>query len=168
MLDHHHARFWQIQHLSTLQTAGENLLQVFLAVRALIQWVDHHFIGSPGEQQRLSWMPLLSACFLPALLAQTLGLSHKTVRGWWQVASAAVFRQLRLQGLHSLGEGCDLLLHLFDQRIPLHQLLTQPGDLLFLLPFSFFWAHADTLHIFSLSDKSVGDLSSYLFSEVAY
>src|SRR5262249_172336 len=106
--------------------------------------------------------------FLPALLAQTLGLSHKTVRGWRQVAIAAVFRKPRLQGLHSLGEGSDLLLHLLDQGIPLCQLLTQRGDLLFLLQFSFFWAHVATLHIFRLSGKSVGNLSSYgIYSSTA-
>lgn len=113
-----------------------------------------HLIGDLTPQQRLAWMALLPTWLLPALLAQALGLPHEAVRRGRQVTVVAVFRQPLFQQLNTL-------LQLLDQFIPLRQLLTQDGILLFHLTKSFFWSHTATLHIFRLLGKPIGDLSSY-------
>src|SRR5947199_3063484 len=111
-----------------------------------------HLIGARMPLQRRAWVTLLSARFLPALLAQTLGLSHEAVRGRRQVTVVTVFGQPLFQRLHSL-------LQVSDQFISLGQSLMQFLILLSKLKQFFLWRHALTLHSVELFGKSLGNLS---------
>jgi hypothetical protein len=112
-------------------------------------------IGVGPPQQGRACVALLAASFLPALLAQALGLSHKAIGGRRQVTGVTIFGQLLFQRLHPL-------LQLSDQGITLGQSLLQFFILLSQLKQFFFCRHAFTLHSVELFGKSLGHLSSYL------
>ena len=154
MLDNQQSRAGDIHDLPTLDGSGWDRLQVLLTVLTPRERMHHDLIGRQGEAQAVAWMVLLPSWFLPALLAQTLGLPHKPIRGRWQVTVVAVFTQPFFQVLQAL-------LQLCDQLISLGQLLTQGSLLLFQSGDSFFWTHGATLQFLPLSGKSLGDLGSY-------
>src|SRR5258708_28968049 len=116
--------------------------------------IRDHPIGAAMALQRRAWVTLLSASFLPALLAQALGLSHEAVRGRRQVTVVTIFGQPLFQRLHPL-------LQVSDQFISLGQSLMQVFILLSKLKQFFFWRHALTLQYVELFGKSLGNLSSY-------
>jgi len=128
VFDHQHALGRQINHLSAFHGQALHFAQIPLAVLAVLNRVHDHTIGGLRQLQRASRMTRLSPSLLATLLAQTLGLPMKAIRGWRQVAVVAVFLELVLQRLHLLTEHSLLLLHLGDQLISLHQLLPHLSD----------------------------------------
>jgi hypothetical protein len=77
MLVHEQAGRWHIHHLSTFDLQGLHPLQIVLAVVTAGDRMHDHLIGAGLPLQRRAWVTLLAASFLPALLAQALGLPTK-------------------------------------------------------------------------------------------
>jgi hypothetical protein len=115
MLVHEQAGRGHIHHYQ-YDLQGLHRLQIVLAVVTAGDGMHDHLIGAGMPHQRRACVILLSASFLPALLAQALGLSHKAVRGRRQVTVVTVFGQPLFQRLHPL-------LQLSDQFISLGQSL---------------------------------------------
>ncbi len=107
ILPHEHTSRWEIDHLSPFTTARRNRSQILLARFTLLDLLEGHLIGSGRPLQGRTRMSWLSACSLLALLAQTLGLTHKAVRRRGQVAIMAIFRKPILQGFHVLAHYVD-------------------------------------------------------------
>ena len=118
MLLHEQAGRGHIHHLSTFDLQGLHRLQIVLAVLKAGDGMHDHLVGAGMPHQCRAFMALLSASFLPTLLAQALGLSHEAVRGRRQVTVVTVFGQPLFQRLHSL-------LQVSDQFISLGQSLMQ-------------------------------------------
>jgi hypothetical protein len=181
MLPHQQTGWRHIHHLSALHHAGRDMPQVRLAVLTAFHRMHHHLIGTRREQQRFAWVTLLTTRLLPALLAQTLGLTAEPIRGGGQVAIVAIFGQPFLQRFHLLSElghplllctqfpfqQRDLLLLSSDRFLVQAGLLSQQPILLSQLDQFFFCCHALTLQVFARFGKSLGDLSSYELSTIA-
>ena len=153
MFDHHASFERHINDLSTLHLLACHCTQIVLTVGAHLHSMDDDFIRCFFQRQGRPLVACLASGFLPAWLAQTLGLSHKAIRRGGQMTVVAILLQPFLQRLHLFGERSQLLLHLDDQLLSLRQLLLQ--QLLFLsqLDQFFFSCHAATLSPLGHFDK---------------
>lgn len=181
MLDHH-PQGWQIDDWPTLESLGQDVLQIELAAGAGLDRMGDDLIRNLCQAHTVTW---LTAWFFPAWLAQTPGLSPTTIPGRRLVTVVAIFRPSLLQGLDLLRPLFRLFRPLTNSVVPQAVCFEQQADVLLLpgydlllladllLPQFFRFSKLDQFflrcHAFTLPDrlalrKLPGNLSSYLFS----
>ena len=116
---------------------ARHLAQILLRVLAVVNRVHDHLLGRLRQLEGLSDMTGLSPWLLATFLAQTLGLSLKTIAGRRQVAVVAIFGQLGFQladalaqSRHLLSQGAILLSELFQFFVFGHVCTLLAGSLL--------------------------------------
>jgi hypothetical protein len=161
MLLSHHTDFRHIEDLTALRHAARDSTEVLTALATHLAAMRHHLIGLLDQRKPVSRMASLPTWTLATPTTSPPRQTGQPIRGGRLTARATVLSQALFQ--------------LPDARLPLGQLLFQRKQLpsqrfeqpLFFsqgLQF-FFLRHGSPLAVFLSFGKSLGDLSSYGFSE---
>jgi hypothetical protein len=92
----------QVDHLPSLRQVCWLGAQVVVAMLAAENWMNEHLIGRLHLPQVMATMTPLPASCLPALCAQALGRTNKTIGGGRQTAIMAIFGLLPFEGFDAL------------------------------------------------------------------
>src|SRR2546421_3053314 len=104
----------QVEHLASRWHVCRLGTQIVVTLLATEDGMNEHLIGRLDLPQVMATMAFLAAWFLPALCAQALGGTHKTVRRGRQTAIMAIFGQPPFESFDALLLGGDQPLEGFD------------------------------------------------------